>query len=168
MAGWHTPFSARAFWKDAAALSDETVSTYLVAARSACLAFAPLPEVTPAPTTQLVGIFENGQLVGTDIRFSADVAPDFTGELALPIDEGVSLVVEFADGAPVGQSYAEVIPEEYRLAQVMQARNIHNAVKNGAGQQIDPSTGYVSPAAVPLDWNVRQLLNPVKAFGGIA
>ncbi|MDU0367672.1 hypothetical protein RWH45_10625 [Microbacterium sp. KSW4-17] len=109
MATWHTPHSARAFWKDAAGLSDETVAVYLTVAAQACLAFAPLPDLDP-----------------------------------------------------------EEIPENYRLAQVMHARNIHNAVQNGGGAQQDQDTGFVIMAPAPLDWHIRQLLRPVTAWGAIA
>ncbi|WP_156784902.1 hypothetical protein [Microbacterium sp. BH-3-3-3] len=100
--------TARIFWKDAARLNDEIVSTYLTVARAACLAFAPI---------------------------------------ALTEDDAV--------------------PEHYRLAQVMHARNVYNAV-NGDTQPVDPETGYGQIVSTPLDWHVRQLLRPVTAWGGIA
>lgn len=165
MATWHTPHSARAFWTDAAKLSDDTLTVYLTAARSACLAFAPLPAVKPQ--VQIVATFENGKVTGQEFRFSADLPANYTGDYTLPVDSDVNLVVTFANGSPVAQQLEGSIPEEYALAQVMHARNLYNAAKGATGP-VDPETGWAAPVTTPLDWHVRQLLQPTTAFGGIA
>jgi hypothetical protein len=62
---------------------------------------------------------------------------------------------------------ADNIPENYRLAQAMQARNLYNA--GLASPRSGDFDGSEYGAAVfPLDWTVQQILLPVIAFGGVA
>lgn len=107
MATWHTPASARVFWKDASRLTDVRLQELLWIAREAVIAYAPF-------------------LSGTEI------------------------------------------PDSWRLAQVMHARNIYNASQGDVGGQVNPETGWSTPSVMPLDWHIRQLLTPTRAFGGIA
>lgn len=60
----------------------------------------------------------------------------------------------------------ETVPERYRAAQLMQARNTFNASLTNGDQQTDMG-GFVVTIR-PLDWAVKQLLRPLtttKAFG---
>jgi len=70
--------------------------------------------------------------------------------------------------APLPDLDPEEVPENYRLAQVMHARNVYNAVLGNSGAQVDPDTGYTVMASTPLDWHIRQLLRPVSAWGAVA
>lgn len=58
----------------------------------------------------------------------------------------------------------EAVPTRYRVAQLMQARNIFNASKASAGGDLDGSSFGISTA--PLDWQVKQLIRPRSLFGG--
>jgi len=57
------------------------------------------------------------------------------------------------------------VPDEYRLAQVMQARNTYNAAQASPGGEFDGG-GY-GITAYPLDGQVRQLLRPRQGVGAI-
>lgn len=59
----------------------------------------------------------------------------------------------------------EQMPRGWPLAQVLQARNVYNAGAAGPGGQNDGS-GY-GLSTFPLDWQVKQLLRPETAFGGM-
>jgi hypothetical protein len=53
------------------------------------------------------------------------------------------------------------VPEGYRAAQLMQARNIWNASKASPSGDIDGGQ-YGIAAGFPLDWQVRQLIRPKR------
>lgn len=60
------------------------------------------------------------------------------------------------------------IPVAWRVAQLMQARNVWNssqASPNG-GDGFD-SIGYGLTTTHPLDWQIKQLLRPRSVFGGV-
>jgi hypothetical protein len=67
-------------------------------------------------------------------------------------------VIAYAD--EVGVDFDEDQPaSNLRFAQIMQARNIHNAIR------VDPSTGDLGDGsfqvrAFPLDWQVQQIIKP--------
>ncbi|NYF29237.1 hypothetical protein [Microbacterium sp. JAI119] len=58
------------------------------------------------------------------------------------------------------------IPDGWRLAQALQARNTYNSSKAAPGGDFDGG-GY-GISAFPLDWQVKQLLRPRRALGAIA
>lgn len=69
--------------------------------------------------------------------------------------------------APALPEDAEELPDNYLLAQIMQARNTWNAGK------ASPSTGDFDGggfgiSAMPLDWQIKQLLRPQRGLGAIA
>lgn len=66
--------------------------------------------------------------------------------------------------APALTAEADV-PDDYRLAQALQARNIYNAAMAGPGGNNDGS-GY-GLTSFPLDWQVKQLLRPELGIGAI-
>lgn len=68
--------------------------------------------------------------------------------------------------APELPADADGIPDEWVIAQAMQARNIYNAGAN-ASTGTDPSGGGYGIATYPLDWHVKQLLRPQRAVGSI-
>lgn len=59
---------------------------------------------------------------------------------------------------------ASSIPDGYRKAQLMQARNVWNSEQASPGGNLDGS-GY-GLTIHPLDWQVKQLLRPRSVFGG--
>lgn len=67
--------------------------------------------------------------------------------------------------APALPEGAEGIPDSWRLAQLLQARNIYNATKAGPSGDADGS-GY-GITSFPLDWQVQQLLRPRRGIGAI-
>jgi hypothetical protein len=81
-------------------------------------------------------------------------APALPHPVATPPEIGPNGWIYFTETPQTG------VPDNYRLAQLMQARNIFSAT------QPNSDTGYVgdfAPApARPLDWHVQQLLRPKK------
>ncbi len=71
--------------------------------------------------------------------------------------------IAYAPELPEG---TEGIPDEWVLAQAMQARNAYNAGGAPVGGG-DASGGAYGIATYPLDWHVKQLLRPQRAVGGI-
>lgn len=61
----------------------------------------------------------------------------------------------------------QVLPPNYQLAVVYQARNIYNAGKASATGSGDFDGSGYNVTAYPLDWHVKQLLRP-EVLGGIA
>lgn len=87
---WHTPQTARAFWTDAARLSDEQVTAYLAVARSAVLAFAPLPDdATVIPETYLLAQVMHARNVANAAKgATGPVDPDtgYAAPVTTPLD----------------------------------------------------------------------------------
>lgn len=72
----------------------------------------------------------------------------------------------FAWTTPAPSTGSPVIPENYFLAIITQARNLKNAgVSPVAGGEFDGS-GY-GVSVFPLDWTVKQLLRPERGLGAI-
>ena len=69
------------------------------------------------------------------------------------------------DYAPTLPEGATEIPDGWRLAQALQARNTYNSSHAAPGGDMDGS-GY-GISAFPLDWQVMQLLRPRRAMGAI-
>lgn len=59
------------------------------------------------------------------------------------------------------------IPEAWKLAQYLQARNVYNAGKAAPGTGNGLDNGEYSISVFPLDWTVQQLLRPQRAVGAI-
>jgi hypothetical protein len=70
-------------------------------------------------------------------------------------------VLAYAPAVPVTEPPADpdVIPDGYRLAQLMQARNVWNSAKTSSSSDLDAGQYGIS-AGFPLDWQVRQLIRP--------
>lgn len=60
----------------------------------------------------------------------------------------------------------ETIPDNYRLAQIYQARALSRA--GIVGTDGDLIAGTESITIFPMDWTVKRLLNPERRLGGIA
>lgn len=89
-------------------------------------------------------------------------APQADGTLARLLDVARDQCQAYAPAVAAGAP----IPERYRAAQLMQARNTFNASLTNGDQQTDMG-GFVVTIR-PLDWAVKQLLRPLtatKAFG---
>jgi hypothetical protein len=61
--------------------------------------------------------------------------------------------------APAVDEELTTIPDGYRLAQLMQARNVWNSQKVSTAGDFDGGQYGIS-ASYPLDWQVRQLIRP--------
>ncbi|QCQ16990.1 hypothetical protein [Microbacterium sp. RG1] len=59
------------------------------------------------------------------------------------------------------------VPEEYRLAHIMHARNIFNAGNAASDGNGELSAGGYGITSYPLDWHVKQLLRPQRGEGAI-
>lgn len=90
-----------------------------------------------------------------------------------PADDGVLQIyldaaeVAVAAYAPDPDDWPASLPEPpIALAQVMQARSIYNAV--GASPSGDFDGSSYGLTAIPLDWQVKQLVRPQRGLGAIA
>lgn len=73
--------------------------------------------------------------------------------------------VAVADFAPdLGED--DSVPAAYRIAQLMQARNIWNSSKTDPGGSIGDGDFIIRP--YPLDKNIRQLLRPKRGLPHVA
>lgn len=89
-------------------------------------------------------------------------------------DESLSELLEVAKVAVLAYAPAlpptdpEDIPVSYRVAQLMQARNVWNSgqANPGGGDGFD-NIGYGLTTKHPLDWQIKQLLRPRSVFGGV-
>jgi hypothetical protein len=89
-------------------------------------------------------------------------APELDGTLYRLLDVAREQIADYAPLVRAGES----VPERYRSAQLMQARNTWNASLTNGDGQVDVG-GFVVNVR-PLDWAVKQLLRPktaTKAFG---
>lgn len=78
--------------------------------------------------------------------------------LALARDQVLAYAPPLAEDAPV--------PDRYREAQRIQARNVWNASKVSSDGGIGADDYVIRP--FPLDWHVKQIIRPKRAFGAIA
>lgn len=81
-------------------------------------------------------------------------APDLSGNTFVD-DDGY--IVNYGDN---------VVPTNYRVAQLMQARNVWNSSKASPAGSFD--NGEYGLTSFPLDWQVRQLLRPKRGVPVIA
>ena len=56
------------------------------------------------------------------------------------------------------------VPDRLKLAQLLQARALYNAVVTGSGDQ--QGEGALAVTVFPMDWTVKNLLRP-KTIGGV-
>ena len=69
--------------------------------------------------------------------------------------------------APAVEEALTDIPDGYRLAQLMQARNVWNSTKVSTANDFDGGQYSIS-ASYPLDWQVRQLIRPKQGRPRVA
>lgn len=99
--------------------------------------------------------------------------PSVTADTAFAVfDPGDNAVLEVEADVPGGQTlrmfwtpadtsaWAESIPDGYRQAQLMQARNVWNSSKASPTGDFDGTSYGIT--SYPLDWQVRQLLRPKR------
>jgi hypothetical protein len=67
--------------------------------------------------------------------------------------------IQDEDGYIVEVDPADVIPDGWRAAQLMQARNVWNSSKSSSSGDLDGGQ-YGIAVGFPLDWQVRQLIRP--------
>jgi hypothetical protein len=61
----------------------------------------------------------------------------------------------------------EAVPDSYRLAELVQVRNIWNAVKSDPASQGIGDEGFVF-RPFPMDWTVKQIIRPARAKPTVA
>lgn len=91
---------------------------------------------------------------------SAPADDDVLGLYLQAVEPGV---IAYAPALPEGSA----VPEHYKLALVMQARSVYNAGQARAGGSDFGSEDF-SISIFPLDWQVKQLLRPIRGLGAIA
>lgn len=69
--------------------------------------------------------------------------------------------------APVVKPDPEVVPEEYRIAHLMQARAIWQAQNTATSDAGDYEVGGQTVRVYPMDWQVKQLLRPASGVPGL-
>ena len=92
-----------------------------------------------------------------------DDAPLDDDELTELLEVAADAVVSFAPALVVAVAPGDhegVIPVAWRRAQLMQARNIHNADLVTPGGEVG-ADGFVRTIH-PLDWQIKQILRPKK------
>lgn len=101
-------------------------------------------------------------------------APFDDDQLQELLDVAQNAVLAYAPALPTGElviiddvvvpADPESIPVSYRVAQLMQARNVWNSSKASPAGDFD--NGSYGLTSFPLDWQVKQLLRPRSVFGG--
>lgn len=129
---WATRELARSIWADADLIDDDVLDFWLESVKPAIIAYAPAVPAVPGTDTDGDGTFSPGDLSG----------------ISDPDGDGVFDVVDPGDA----------VPENWALAQIMQARNTFNAVKASPSGDFDGSSYGIT--ARPLDWSVKQILRP--------
>ena len=81
----------------------------------------------------------------------------------LPVDASTG----YGEDPYGGYGGGDEIPDNYLLAQVMQARNTWNSGKAAPGDGAFDGGGF-GISSMPLDWQIKQLLRPQRALGAIA
>lgn len=141
---WVTPSEARKLWKSAPA-DDGVLAVHLDAAQAACETYLD-SVVVRVPLAPATGWIES---------------PPGSGayEWGTPSVDAQSIPT-FASTAAV--------PGNYKLAVALQARNIFNAGQAAASTGGDFDGSGYGIASYPLDWQVKQLLRPIRGLGAIA
>ncbi|WP_336625582.1 MULTISPECIES: hypothetical protein [unclassified Microbacterium] len=99
----------------------------------------------------------------SDVELLAVVWPSMPDDptLTVYLTAAKAACIAFAPALPEGGA----VPDEYRLAQAMQAANIYNAALAAPGGDLDG--GSFGLVAHPLDWQIKQLLRPQSGVGVI-
>jgi hypothetical protein len=97
---------------------------------------------------------------GGDAILTELLAVARTAVQAFAPDPATSPTYIIVDGIPVLVD-DETIPDGYRRAQLLQARNVWNSSRAGASGDFDD--GSFGLSSFPLDWQVRQLIRPKRA-----
>ena len=99
-------------------------------------------------------------------RYEWADAPSDDGELDNLLDVAKSAVVAYAPALVVTEPPTDDVPTSYRVAQLMQARNVWNSSNASTSGQNDGSEYGL--ASFPLDWQIRQILRPKRGVPVIA
>ncbi len=99
------------------------------------------------------------------VESARDQWPDAPSDYGDDGDDTLTTLLAVAQDAVIAYAPAVAdpltdIPDGYRHAQLMQARNVWNASKASAGGGDIDGGQYGISAGFPLDWQVRQLIRP--------
>ena len=99
-----------------------------------------------------------------DLESARDEWPDAPTDYGDGGDDSLATLLAVAKEAviayaPAVEEALTTIPDSYRQAQLMQARNVWNSQKVSVGGDFDGGQ-YGLSAGFPLDWQVRQLIRP--------
>lgn len=117
------------------------------------------------PTTELPGYGEpvawhDLQTIRVDWASAEDIPDTLLTDLLL----NARLSVEaFAPALPDEMVEAGMCPVNYRLAHLMQTRNLYNAVTVDSGGGVGEDMDYAY-RPMPLDWIVKQVLRPKRSI----
>lgn len=141
---WVTPSEARKLWKSAPA-DDDVLAIHLDAAQAACETYLD-SIVVRVPLAPATGWIEeppgSGAYVWGTPSLDAQSIPTFPTSAA--------------------------VPGNFKLAAVLQARNAFNAGQAAPSPGGEFDNGGYGISSYPLDWQVKQLLRPIRGLGAIA
>jgi hypothetical protein len=184
--GWHSLASARREWIDAPS-NDEQLYELLEIAKAQVVAYKPLPLATsanvPGGFSPDIIATDNGDGTATfanDARSNAGqdyVLDNGDGTLsfveaptpglppvtfAVAVDSVVDAngEVEFIPTPGTEPAPFEFVPTNFKLAQLVQSRNVWTATKADSNSGGFADGDYMPAPARPLDWHVQQLLRP--------
>lgn len=165
---WVTHQEVRKVWKSAPA-DDDVLEFYLQSVAPAIVAYAPTPTVAPAPLApadwpkptpdpalagQWIVYTQAGAVAAKILNPNAEWHHYWFGT---PLDPA----------APIDWLEESDVPEAWKLALIMQARSVYNAGQARAGGSEFGNEDF-SISIYPLDWQVKQLLRPIRGLGAIA
>lgn len=87
-------------------------------------------------------------------------APEDEFTLTLLVEAALAQVTDFAPAAP--EDSPTPVPPNFKLAQLMQTRNLWNASQVDTGGGMGEGDFVVRP--FPLDWQVKALLRPKRGI----
>ncbi len=90
---------------------------------------------------------------------SEDIADSLLNDLLIVARQSVE---EFAPALSAEMVESNLCPVNYRLAHLMQTRNLWNSVQVDGGGAVGEELGY-GYRPMPLDWIVKQVLRPKRS-----
>lgn len=96
--------------------------------------------------------------IAADWADAEDIPASLLNDLLLVAREQIEA---FAPELPADMIEQDACPVSYRLAHLMQTRNLWNAVEVTPGGSFGDDSYAMQP--VPLDWIVKQILRPKRA-----
>jgi hypothetical protein len=182
--GWHSLASARREWIDAPS-NDEQLYELLEISKGQVVAYKPLPTVESipgGPSPDIIAtnngdgsitfangarsnagqdyIVDNGDGSLSFVEAPTPGTPPATAAYAVDSVVDADGAVEFVPTADAAPAVFEYVPANFKLAQLVQSRNVWTATKADSNSGGFSDGDYMPAPARPLDWHVQQLLRP--------